>query len=65
MSKKKIPLSEVSIGLKQFTDRPPSNRALWVGIVDGRIPAEKVNGRYFCDLREVAEALGLVEKIDA
>jgi hypothetical protein len=65
MLEKDTPLSEVSIGLKQYTDSPPPNRAIWVGIVDGRIPAKKVNGRWRCNLREVAEALGLVEKIDA
>lgn len=41
----------------------PSYRKLWTMVVDGRLPAEQVNGRYQVrrsDIPEIAAKLGLI-----
>ena len=56
----KVPLTALSRELAALTGGPvPSYRALWTKIVNGELPAEQVNGRYFADPRVIAQKLGL------
>ncbi|WP_158927048.1 hypothetical protein [Acidisphaera sp. S103] len=61
----KTPLSALSREMKGIVVQPelvPVYRQFWNKIVNGDLPVEIVNGRYFCDPRAVAEALGLTLK---
>jgi hypothetical protein len=61
----RIPLALLSARLAQRTGRPaPGYRSLPMAALDARLPAERVNGRWYvreADLDHVAEALGLAE----
>lgn len=55
-----VPLTQASLKLKAFTDKPvPNYRKLWMMVVDGELPAQQIGGRYFIDLRVAATVLGL------
>jgi hypothetical protein len=57
-----VPLSQLSRELTKLTGQPaPPYRALWMAVVDARIPAEQVRGRYHVDVRKAAETLGLIQ----
>jgi hypothetical protein len=58
-----VPLTALSRELTTFAGKQaPSYRKLWTLTVDGRIPAEQMNGRYQVrrtDLPGIAASLGL------
>ena len=60
-----IPLTQVSAELRRLTGaNPPTYRALWYGIVDGKIPGELVNGRRLvqrADMPLIAAAMGMLQ----
>jgi hypothetical protein len=66
--KESEPLSKLSRELQAFTGKPaPGYRALYNHVLDGRLPAEQVNGRWYwhrIDLPAIAAALGLAAPID-
>jgi hypothetical protein len=58
---KRTPLTSGPRELAMLTGKPaPSYRALWGKIVNGELPAEQVNGRYFIDVEAIASALGML-----
>jgi hypothetical protein len=59
---KTVPLTQLSRELAALTGKPgPSYRKLYLQILDGRLPAVQINGRYEIDLDVAAEVLGLTE----
>lgn len=65
-----IPLTSLSRELNAFTGQPsPSYRRLYGLTLDGRLPAEQVNGRWFVqrsDMPAIAQTLGLTaERVPA
>lgn len=61
-----VPLPSLSRDLKDLGYRKvPSYRVLWTKVVNGDLPVEKVNGRYFADPLAVAKALGLTIQVAA
>jgi hypothetical protein len=58
-----VTLTQLNPALKTaYPDKPiPNYRQLYFAILDGRIPAEQVGGRYKVDVTAAAKALGLVE----
>jgi hypothetical protein len=63
----RVPLTALSRELAALTGKPaPSYRKLYVAILDGKLPAEQVDGRYLVDVQVAAQALGLTpERIAA
>ncbi len=61
-----VSLTSLPRELERLTGaRPPGYRRLWTLTVDGRIPAEQVNGRYQvrrADLPDIAAELGLTAR---
>jgi hypothetical protein len=62
VTKKKTPLPAAPREVKVRYDRHVSYRQLYQLILDGKLRAEQVNGRYSVEIDEVAEALGLTER---
>jgi hypothetical protein len=60
-----IPLSQTSRELsRRFGGSAPAYRQLYELILDGKLPAEQVNGRWFvdeADLPAIAATLGMTE----
>lgn len=58
-----IPLSNVPRAIQVSTGKPgPEYRRCYVAVIDGRIPAVQINGRWFvqqADLPTVAHTLGI------
>ncbi len=58
-----VPLTSVARELFDLTGRqPPTYRELWQAVVDGRLQAERVNGRHFLrrkNLPNAARSLGM------
>ena len=60
--KDRSPLSELPRELKRATGETPKYRAIYAKVLDGDLPAEKINGRWTYsheDLPIIAETLGL------
>ena len=60
--KDRSPLSELPRELKRATGGTPKYRAIYAKVLDGDLPAEKINGRWTYsheDLPIIAETLGL------
>jgi hypothetical protein len=59
----KVPLAELSRSIAIATGGAPapSYRQLYLMILDGKLPSEKVRGRYQVDVRVAVKALGLQE----
>jgi len=59
-----IPTPDLARELEAYTGRqPPKYRVLYNLIIDGRLPALKVRGRWFVrrdELAQVAEMLGMI-----
>jgi hypothetical protein len=57
---KRVPLTALSRELAALTGKPaPNYRKLYLAILDGKLPADQVDGRYTVDVRAAADALGL------
>jgi hypothetical protein len=64
----RIPLSLLPRRLREdyAGDPPLTHQQLYKGVLDGRYPAERLNGRWFIrdrSLRLIAEAYGLTPKV--
>jgi hypothetical protein len=56
----RVPLTALSRELATLTGKPaPSYRKLYVAILDGKLPADQVDGRYMVDVQAAAKALDL------
>lgn len=56
----RVPLTALSRELAALTGKPaPSYRKLYVAILDGKLPADQVDGRYIVDVQLAAQALDL------
>jgi hypothetical protein len=62
----KTPLTAAPREIKARYGEAPSYRALYLAVLDGKIPADQqLNGRYLVDVDVVAKAFGLTEKVAA
>jgi hypothetical protein len=63
----RVPLTDLSRELMRLTGCEFTYRKLYLMILDGKLPAERIegSGRYTCDPHAVAAALGLTERVAA
>jgi hypothetical protein len=54
-----IPLTAAAREIKIRYDRVVSYRQLYLLILDGRLPAVQIKGRYRIEIDDIAEVLGL------